>query len=461
MLNVLSINVNGLRERKKRLNLFCIFNRKKYDLIFVQETHCKDESESKAWSTNWEGNSIWNNGNSQSRGVAVLFRKHFDSDYDIKNVWQDENGRCISFSCRLDNDENYIFSNIYAPNVSKDRKTFYNELKSNLNRYADCAHIIGGDFNLVQNAKLDRRGQSEVTNDRTDAGHQELTSLCNSLHLEDTWRRRNPLAKTFTFSRGESKSRIDYFLCSKMIDNEISKVSILPCIYSDHDFIGIVINTDTSERGPGLWMFNASLLNDSNYIALIEQFWPQWSMTKINYTTISDWWELTKVKIKALTIEYSKSLKKTKIDINKLEQELSQLKATDGDSSTHSKIERIEKQIDEYYTKHREAFILRSKAKHILENETCSKYFFNLEKQRAKNKLWTQIKTERGEIKSGINKILNEQVNHYSTLLKSEQTNPNSARKILNNTSTKLTDSETISLDNNISLDEIYTAIYI
>ena len=176
-----------------------------------------------------------------------------------------------------------------------------------------------------------------------------------------------------------------------MIDNEISKVSILPCIYSDHDFIGIVINTDTSERGPGLWMFNASLLNDSNYIALIEQFWPQWSMTKINYTTISDWWELTKVKIKALTIVYSKSLKKTKIDINKLEQELSQLKATDGDSSTHSKIERIEKQIDEYYTKHREAFILRSKAKHILENETCSKYFFNLEKQRAKNKLWTQI----------------------------------------------------------------------
>ena len=117
MLNVLSINVNGLRERKKQLNLFCIFNRKKYDLIFVQETHCKDESESKAWSTNWEGNSIWNNGNSQSRGVAVLFRKHFDSDYDIKNVWQDENGRCISFSCRLDNDENYIFSNIYAPNV--------------------------------------------------------------------------------------------------------------------------------------------------------------------------------------------------------------------------------------------------------------------------------------------------------------------------------------------------------
>ena len=119
-------------------------------------------------------------------------------------------------------------------------------------------------------------------------------------------------------------------------------------------------------------MFNASLLNDSSYIALIEQFWPQWSMTKINYTIISDRWELTKVKIKALTIEYSKSLKKNYI--NKLEQELSQLKATDGDSSTHSKIERIEKHIDEYYTKHREAFNLRSKAKHILENETCSKY---------------------------------------------------------------------------------------
>ena len=92
--------------------------------------------------------------------------------------------------------------------------------------------------------------------------------------------------------------------------------------------------------------------------------------------------------------------------------------------------------------KNREAYILRSKAQHIIENETCSKYFFNLEKQRAKNKLWTQIKTEKGDTKYGINAILSEQVNYYSTLFKSEQTNPNSVKEILTNINKKLTDSE-------------------
>jgi exonuclease III len=46
-LSVVYLNVNGIRENKKRLTVFNIFKHKKYDMVFLQETHCQDENESK------------------------------------------------------------------------------------------------------------------------------------------------------------------------------------------------------------------------------------------------------------------------------------------------------------------------------------------------------------------------------------------------------------------------------
>ena len=172
LLSIISINANGLRDRSKRLNLFSLFNTKKHNIIFIQETHCNDENESQIWSQEWNGRSLWNNGNSKSRGVAVLFKKCCD-DFNITNVWKDDNGRIISFSCNPENGETYRLSNIYAPNIGKDRKLFYTSLLQHLETYNGLSHIIGGDFNVTLNCKLDRKRSGEITTDRLEAGHQE------------------------------------------------------------------------------------------------------------------------------------------------------------------------------------------------------------------------------------------------------------------------------------------------
>ena len=44
-----SINVNGLRNEKKRQNVFIWLKSKKYDINLLQETHCENSDEENEW----------------------------------------------------------------------------------------------------------------------------------------------------------------------------------------------------------------------------------------------------------------------------------------------------------------------------------------------------------------------------------------------------------------------------
>ena len=83
---------------------------------------------------------------------------------------------------------------------------------------------------------------------------------------------------------------------------------------------------------------------------------------------------MTKLKIKFLTIEFSKSKQKNKINMDRLEKDLLRLKSQDNSDATNKNILELESQIDDFYTRNREAFILRSKvSENIICNEACSK----------------------------------------------------------------------------------------
>jgi exonuclease III len=74
-LQLVTINVNGLRDNRKRELVFNWLVSKKYDCICLQETHCtpvdinRRESECKAQRG---GASAWLCGSSESRGVTIL-----------------------------------------------------------------------------------------------------------------------------------------------------------------------------------------------------------------------------------------------------------------------------------------------------------------------------------------------------------------------------------------------------
>ncbi len=80
-LQLLSLNVNGLRDRQKRAALFAVLQAGPWHVIALQEPHHATQAEAAQWrreragtTAPWDGSSFWAAGTPASRGVALLFK---------------------------------------------------------------------------------------------------------------------------------------------------------------------------------------------------------------------------------------------------------------------------------------------------------------------------------------------------------------------------------------------------
>ncbi|KAK3091078.1 hypothetical protein FSP39_016969 [Pinctada imbricata] len=259
-ISLATLNVNGLRNREKRNNLFYWLKKKNYDVIALQETHCTD-SETAQWENEWKsiggGESYWNNGTSASKGVGILVGKNIA--FEIKEIKRDKQGRIGIYEVKKDEKELFRIINIYSPNTANERKTLFNELliytteSSNNNKN----NILMGDFNCTLSAQKDRFPPQRTE----DSGNVELKDLLSRANLCDIWRLRNPDEEKFTFKRGNSKSRIDMILIPQNLNSDVAKICINNCLYSDHALVYTSLKTDEIERGPG---------NTTNFLNHIE-----------------------------------------------------------------------------------------------------------------------------------------------------------------------------------------------
>ena len=141
------------------------------------------------------------------------------------------------------------------------------------------------------------------------------------------------------------------------------------------------------KRGPGTWKFNNSLLQDEDYLHLIND----------NYASIEDkyqdvenkqlLWELIKMEIRAKTIGYSKTkrlnMKTREVAIQLKLEELDRKICNDTNLSDEilTEFEALKSELNEG----KEA-MLRSKVKWVEEGEKPTEYFFNLEKRNYEKK---------------------------------------------------------------------------
>ena len=98
-----------------------------------------------------------------------------------------------------------------------------------------------------------------------------IKSLMDTFQLQDIWRIRNPSLRSYTWSRQSKNqfSRIDFFLTSSSLQDKLGEVDIVSSIKSDHDAITLALNAEeTEKRGPGLWIFNSSLLEDGTFFKI-------------------------------------------------------------------------------------------------------------------------------------------------------------------------------------------------
>jgi exonuclease III len=188
-----SFNVNGLRNDIKRN---AIFNqlRPSSHIIFLQETHSSKEL-GKKWKTEWGSQIIFSHGNSNSKGVAILFPK--DLDYQMKDKIIDSEGRLLILKILL-NEKYYNLCNIYAPTMDhrKEQILFIDILRNKLATLDQENFILGGDLHIYVDPKQDKLDTMSNKSDHPQY-RKEILSIMESFSLADFWRVLNPKARRY------------------------------------------------------------------------------------------------------------------------------------------------------------------------------------------------------------------------------------------------------------------------
>jgi exonuclease III len=390
-----SLNANGLGDKVKRQAVFDKLKKKGPAIYLLQETH-SSVATMHAFYTSW-GNKkiIFSHGTTASKGVAILFSENFE--YKIEKEIIDLDGRFIIIDIQIDR-KIYTIANLYAPTrmFRKDQIKVLNDFCSYLNTFKQENTIVGGDFNLYLNPKLDKLDNMSDTGDNPEY-RNNLVSYLETNDLIDLWRTLNPNKRVFTWKRGNSRSRLDYFFTSDHLLNTVNDVTILPGFHSDHSLLCVSFNDNMDEKpGRGFWKFNTSLLHDTEYVKTIKSIIAQ-SVEKHKH--IEDkrlLWELVKLEVRNFTVPYSVKKKKTSMEFEQnLGKRLEQLNATIQSDSVNEDImlefETTKNELEQIEKHKARGVILRSKCKWVEEGEHNTSYFLRLEKHNYSNKLISRL----------------------------------------------------------------------
>lgn len=139
---VISFNVRGLNEQRKRRSIFKWLKQKRVDVCLLQETYCTSKVQN-IWKNEWGGKVMVSNGTNHARGVAVLLRAGFDAE--IIDVIKDDSGRMLLLKLKIQ-DTYFTIVNIYAPNTEASQFHFYHFIRRILNKYTKPEEniLLGG-----------------------------------------------------------------------------------------------------------------------------------------------------------------------------------------------------------------------------------------------------------------------------------------------------------------------------
>ena len=176
----------------------------------------------------------------------------------------DTSGRFIILKVILKG-EQAVLVNVYGPNRDNKLVDFYHLVLQSLkqNDFDEMENIImGGDFNCPLNHIMDKRGGNLIPRQSV---INTIESLQSELDLHGIWRVKNPTRRSFTWSQREPliMSRLDCWLISNCLSDNVWNVDIIPSIKTDHSAIIIEFkDIDDRVKGPGIWKLNCSLLSD-------------------------------------------------------------------------------------------------------------------------------------------------------------------------------------------------------
>lgn len=435
--SLMTINVRGLNERKKRRSVFRWIKQNKVDICLIQESYSSPEVEN-IWSNEWGRKIIFSHGTRHGRGVMILLKPGLD--IEIGNTLKDNIGRLLLLDAKIQ-DTPFKICNIYAPNNEDSQLQFYNHLNNLLTLHLNKEDkiIIGGDFNVIFNPALDRKANIPYQASRK---YNQINACIKEIQLNlethDIWRIKNPDNTRYTWSRQNPtkiKSRLDYLLTSETLLDNIQDVDIIPCIKSDHSAVILKLNNfETREKGKGHWKLNTSFINEEDYIKGIIENKIKWTEEFQDVKEGEMKWELFKYKIRQFSMEYGrKKARKIANEEKDLTDKLKELElkrdSIKNDMEREMELDNLIaeirnklNEIDDYKTK---GLIMRSHVRWYEKGEKSNDYFLRLENRNKIKKNIKKLKRADDSYTTDQTEILSMQSEFYEKLYASQSNKSN------------------------------------
>ena len=332
--------------------------------------------------------------------------------------------------------------------------------------------ILGGDWNVLLDPKLDRLGGKYNVSKNSQLVNNTLHDIMELFNIGDIWRIKNPESRQYTWKRKNPtiKSRLDFWLVSDSLFDSVHSVDIEPSVRSDHSAISLTLKSlNSNKKGKGYWKLNNSFINEADYIAGIINGVETWNVEALELQDPRMTWEYLKYKIRQFSFEYGKDRAKIRREredklngeLKTLEKEADQTTEPEQCEMFESQISQVRGELRNIEDKATEGLILRSGATWHEKGEKSNAYFLQLESRNKIKKTMTKLEDETGNTIVDPKAIQNLQIKFYKKLYstKSDKTTEE-IKAYLEQISTKtLCDHDKIELDAPITFEECQKVI--
>ena len=263
-----SLNVNGVGSQEKRVCIMAHVRSLDSDLVVLVDTRLsalksrklENEADDFQW---FFTNGISVNGGSISRGVAIGIKKNSLINPGEGRVVAAGNALKVNF--KFEGHEFIIFG-IYGPSDSDNPRFFeaiFNESETSTETYK----ILAGDFNVPLNFQKD----TNCTQDSRKRAREKINEKMLDQRLKDIYRVKKGIRELFTYSNKDEnrQSRLDYFLVSENLVQNVSRVSEGNFFRSDHRNVDMYINFSNIKAGKKRWRYSQAMRRDDSLRAKI------------------------------------------------------------------------------------------------------------------------------------------------------------------------------------------------
>ena len=358
--------------------------------------------------------------------------------------------------------------NLYNGNTESEQLNILESLSNILKDFQDLSEkniVFAGDFNLFFGQKLESAGGNPILKK---LAVSKLLELKESLNFCDIWRIRNPKSKTFLFWQrhvsGILQRRLDYLFISNNMQESVKNVEILNALSTDHSplFCSFLNLTKTS-RGRGLWKFNNSLVSNINFVYEMKTLIQKVIFGFENDTYLTDQvkWELLKYEVYKFAINFSKELAQNSRKLQRdLKTKIKKLEQNVINEYKFNEYKNAEDELEHFYDNIPTGGKIRSKYDWYQYVQKSTKYFLNLEKQKAVNGTVKKIIKDHIEI-TDQQKIQHELRIFYEQLFEKNICNANSKMvSFLGNISLPVINNDFFNLcENDLTEDELLISL--